>query len=109
MNAHNTIEATGTCRTRKIWLPTAIVVRDKDGGVETSTSAKTAGKPGVDLMVKKTNLAAIAKVVSKTSMNGATNVIKYDILKGQPTRLAGGLTINHTTGTYQKNSGKTKI
>ena len=56
-----------------------------------------------------TGRTPIAKVVSKTSMNGAMNVIKYDILKGQPTRLAGGLTINHTTGTYQKDSGKTKI
>jgi len=43
------------------------------------------------------NLGAVTKVVSTTSMNGALNVIKHEVLGGRPTRLAGGLTLNNTT------------
>ncbi len=43
------------------------------------------------------NLGAVTKVVSTTSMNGALNVIKHEVLGGRPTRLAGGLTLNHNT------------
>ncbi len=43
------------------------------------------------------NLGAVTKVASATSMNGALNAIKHDVLGGRPTRLAGGLTLNHNT------------
>ena len=43
------------------------------------------------------NLGAVTKVASATSMNGALNAIKHDVLGGRPTRLAGGLTLNKTT------------
>ena len=47
-------------------------------------------------MDKKTNLGAVASV---SSMNGSLNAIKYEVLGGRPTRLAGGLTLNKYNGT----------